>query len=190
MGRKLVLVKHSLPQVDPNVTAAQWRLSEIGRARCVSLAERLRPFHIETLIASPEPKAVQTAELVGERLGLQTKVVDGLQEHDRSNVPYYESRDKFDAAVRSLFDRPNELVMGRETAVQARTRIAEALKQVLRNHPVGSIAVVTHGMVLSLFLSNVVGVDGYEFWRRLDLPSFAVLSLPDLRLLETVDSLG
>lgn len=91
MRRRLVLVKHSLLRVDPNVIVAQWRLSAIGWARCVPLAKQLGPFHIETLVTSPEPKAVDTADLVGERLGLSTEVVDGLQEDDRSDVLFYNS---------------------------------------------------------------------------------------------------
>lgn len=189
MERRLILVKHSHPQVDPDVTAAEWRLSDVGKARCLALADLLRSYNVEALVASPEPKAIETAELVGERLGLSVEVVGGLQEHDRGNVSFYESHDEFKEVVKRLFERPDELVMGRETAVQARTRFAKALDDVLANHSTGNIAVVTHGTVISLYIGQVAGVGAYDLWGRLGLPSFTVLSLPDLRLVETVESI-
>lgn len=78
MERRLVLIKHSHPQVEPHVTAAEWHLSEVGQARCALLAERLRSYDIQVLVASPESKAIETAELVGERLGLPSFTVLSL----------------------------------------------------------------------------------------------------------------
>ena len=189
MERRLILVKHSLPRVAPDYTAAEWHLSDVGQTRCVLLAEQLRSYDISMLVASPEPKAAETAELVGQRLGLTVEVVNCLQEHDRSDVPFYESHDDFKEVVKRLFDRPDELVMGRETAIQTRTRFERALDDVLANHPTGNIAVVTHGTVMSLYVGQLAGTDAYDFWRRLGLPSFTVLSLPDLRIVETVESI-
>ena len=186
--RKLILVHHSHTQVDPNVTAAEWHLSDGGRARCAQLAERLRLYDIETLVASPEFKAIETAELVAGRLGLRPEIANGLQEHDRSNLPFYDSQDEFQLVVKRLFEKPDESVVGRETAVEARSRFTKALNKIIEDHPSGNIAIVTHGTVMSLYIGHETDVDAYRFWTRLGMPSFTVLSLPDLRLLETVES--
>ncbi len=62
--RKLILVKHSAVVVQPDVPAAQWRLSDVGRARCVSLARMLAEYAPTVIVASDEPKAVETADTV------------------------------------------------------------------------------------------------------------------------------
>ncbi len=36
--RRLILVKHSLPVLEPAVPAREWRLGEEGRRRCAGLA--------------------------------------------------------------------------------------------------------------------------------------------------------
>ncbi len=78
----LVLVKHSLPTVLDRVPASSWRLSPAGAARCVALAERLRAFDARAIASSIEPKAVETATLVGQELDLPVDIVEGLHEHD------------------------------------------------------------------------------------------------------------
>ena len=45
---------------------------------------------------------------------------------------------------------------------------------------------VCHGTVISLFLSRQTGISPMDIWRRLNLPSFAVMNLPDRDLLDIV----
>lgn len=79
--------------------------------------------------------------------------------------------------------------MGRETAIEARERFANALESVLGRYKEGNIAVVAHGTVISLSVAHRAGLQPYDYWKELDLPSFAVMSLPGLSLLATVDSI-
>lgn len=49
--RRLILVKHSLPVIEPTLPASQWRLGPEGRRRCERLAALLSgtwPTHIVT----------------------------------------------------------------------------------------------------------------------------------------------
>ena len=185
-ARKLILVKHSLPDVDPSQPASRWLLSDEGRLRCLPLADRLaryRPAHIAT---SSEPKAIATAEIVSDRLGTPFEVTEGLHEHDRSNEPFIESK-KFESAVASFFDRPNELVLGRETASQAEMRFGEAVQRLVSQYTADSVVIVAHGTVISLYVAQHTGVEPLPLWRRLGLPSFVVLSLPDLDILDVIE---
>ncbi len=71
----LILVKHSLPSIVEDKPAREWNLSNEGRMRSQTLAEKLAPYQPEVIISSIEPKAVQTAEVVAHLLGLQMHVV-------------------------------------------------------------------------------------------------------------------
>ena len=55
-------------------------------------------------------------------------------------------------------------------------------------HAGESVVTVTHGTVISLFVAERAGVDPYNLWRQLDLPSYVVLSVPELKLIEVVGS--
>ena len=95
----------------------------------------------------------------------------------------------FQDALSELFARPDDLVFGRETAAQARERFAGAVEGVLGRSTQGDIVIVAHGTVISLFVARSADVEPFTFWRRLGLPSFAVLSVPGLALLSVVEKI-
>jgi broad specificity phosphatase PhoE len=168
--------------------ASQWRLSDEGRRRCEPLADRLAAYDLVTVVSSEEPKAVQTGQIVAEALGLAFEAVPGLHEHERAVVKSIGSKEAFQAQVVRLFEHPGELVLGHETADQAHSRFAAAIADVIERHPSGSLAVVTHGTVLTLFVARANGLDPVPFWKRLGLPSFVVLTLPSFSLVEVVEN--
>jgi len=186
----LVLVKHSAPTVLPSVPAPEWRLSPAGAARCVALAERLRGFDARRIASSVEPKAVETATLVGQELGLPVEPVEGLHEHDRRDTLLLGDTE-FASAIATLFARPRELVFGRETAAAALARFDAAVTTVLAGAPEpDDVIVMSHGAVISLFVAAHTGSDGLALWKRLGLPSFVVLGRADLRLERVVEAVA
>jgi broad specificity phosphatase PhoE len=182
----LILIKHSLPEIAGNLPACEWRLSESGRLRCKALAERLAPHRVTRLFASREPKAFETAQEIAARLGLPLAAEDDFHEHVLRESGLLET-EEFEAAVARFFAQPGDLVFGSETADQAHRRFTQALSRVLGKCRDETVAVVTHGRVLTLFVSRAVGFDPYPFWKRLGLPSFAVVAWPDRHLLTLVD---
>jgi broad specificity phosphatase PhoE len=145
----------------------------------------LASFQPGIVLSSEEPTARETAEAIAGRLSVQTEIVKGLHEHQRQDIPFM-TRPEFEAAIASLFDRPMELVLGEETARQAQRRFTRAIERIIGDQGEGDIVVVTHGTIIALFVSGVAGVEPFALWKQLGLPSFVVLSLPGLRLLESV----
>ena len=184
-GQTLLLIKHAQPEIDPGQPARDWPLSDLGRRQSLALAERLRHYDIRSIITSREPKAAETGRIVAASLAVPVREADDLHEHDRSNEPYGAPA-QFEAAVRNLFAHPSELVYGLETADQAERRFSRAVQSVLDQNPAGSIAVVAHGTVIALFVARAAGWPPFDLWRRLGLPSFVVMSLPDYSVHEVV----
>ncbi len=184
----LILVKHSLPEIDPARPANQWHLSEAGRLRCTALADRLAEYPLDVLVSSREPKAIETAHIVAARLKLPFETAPDLHEHDRSNVPHLSAGQFLTAAAR-LFDEPDRVVFGAESAVEAERRFARAVSRVTTQHAGHNVAIISHGTVISLFVARHNAVDARELWQRLGLPSFIVLSLPDMQLMEIVETI-
>jgi broad specificity phosphatase PhoE len=185
---RLILVKHSLPAIDPATPAETWPLSAEGRRRCGPLAALLAPDQPSAIVASQEPKATETAAIVAGRLGVPFETFPGLHEHVRTNVGWLGAA-AFAETVARCVARPDELVFGQETANQARDRFAAAVGCVLARHPSGSVAVVAHGTVISLFVAARAGLDPFALWRRLGLPAVVVLARPDLALLTVVEKI-
>ena len=185
---KLILVRHSLPEIVSDLPANQWHLSGTGRLRCERLAERLATYDPDVIVASLEPKATETGRIVANILGKPFETAENLHEHDRSNVGPLDTKEQFEARVASFFENPQKLIFGRETADDAHRRFAKAVADVIGKYPSGNLAVVTHGTVMTLFVARAAGFEPFPFWKRLGLPSFVVLSLPEFGLLTVVEN--
>ncbi len=183
---KLILVKHAQPQIDPFMPAREWPLSPEGKLLCRTLANKLAAYEPDVIVSSTEPKAVETARIVAERLQRPFEIVEGLHEHDRSNVPFY-SPQVFDQSVATFFQQPTELVFGRETAAQARERFSRAIEGVLEKYPDSNVAIVAHGTVMTLFVAAHAQIESFAFWKGLGMPSFVVMERPGLEVLEVVN---
>ena len=56
----------------------------------------------------------------------------------------------------------------------------------LAQHPDETIALVSHGRVLSMVLAQFSGEDPVSIWDSLKMPAYAVLSLPEKKVLALV----
>lgn len=187
----LILVKHSLPNLQPELPAREWWLSVEGRRRCTPLAEALTVYKPQVIVASAEPKATETARLVAERMALPYRVVDGLHEHDRSNVGWLGAA-QLEASVARFFAEPQALVLGLETAEQVQRRFVGAVGGVLESNPDRNVVIVAHGTVITLFVAQMAGAatpgfSAFAFWKELGLPSFVVLATPSYELRVVVE---
>ena len=185
LSRTLILVKHAMPVVESDVPAARWRLSDDGRAACLSLAERLAVYAPVAIVASNEPKATETGRIMSDCLELPFETAPDLHEHDRTDVPFLQAAAWRDA-IRRFFAAPDQLVLGREAAKTAGDRFIRAVATVLDRHPTGNLAIVAHGTVISLFVARHSPVEPFALWEQLGLPSFVVLGASDFGLREMV----
>ena len=183
---KLILIRHSQSRQDPARPAGEWDLSEEGRRRCEPLAARMAGYQADVIVTSRERKALATGQAVAERLGLACAAADDLHEHERRTARYT-SAELFEQIIARFFERPDELVFGEETARQAGARFERAVLRVLAQHPGRNVAIVSHGTVMSLFVSRRAGIAPLPLWRSLGMPAIIVMALPRLELVEVVE---
>ena len=177
----LILVRHSLPEVDREKTAAEWRLSEEGRRRCRETAAELAVYRPEIVVTSQEPKAQETGEIIAGTLNLPWETAADLHEHRRTGEFF--SQEQFQQQVREFFERPSELVFGLETAEQAGQRFSTAVSRVVEEHSGKNILIAAHGTVITLFIAAHNPVEPIAFWQQLKMPDFVVLTQPSFTLL-------
>jgi broad specificity phosphatase PhoE len=182
LNRQLTLVRHSLPEIEKDLPAREWKLSEAGKARARRLADVLKSHGFDFIATSHEPKAVETAEILAAPSGLKPRVIAGLHEHERRNTPYL-SKPDFEVAVREFFEKPDTLVLGDETADRAHERFSGAVHSILSENKNSKIAIVTHGTVISLFVSRLIGKPGFTIWSKLGIPCFMVLDMQSKELI-------
>jgi broad specificity phosphatase PhoE len=184
----LILIKHATPVKDPSRASHEWELSEEGRTQAIKLASELQSQNlaIDLVCTSDEPKAQETGQIIAAEFDRPLSVVKELAEHDRSNVPVMATRD-FISSVAQFFKEPNRLVLGRETARDAKARITRAIEQIMSEHGGKNVAIVSHGTVISLFAAELLNEDAFQLWRRMGLPSYIVIDWDHREIVRVVD---
>ena len=187
----LILVRHSISKPQPGISAHQWTLTEEGQARCAALAATLRPYHISRIATSDEPKAIATAQLLAAHLEIAAPLIvdPDFRETLRETAPYFDSEGEFHAAVHAAMNNPDDVLFGEESFNAARRRITLALGRIMNAYRSETLAVVTHGTIMSLLLGHVSEKNTFEIWRGLGMPAYAVLT-PNLDLLDLQSTIG
>lgn len=182
MTQKLIFIRHAAVEINPDVPSREWRLSADGRSQARQLASQLLPYHLTRIFTSDEAKARETGQIIADELNISWQETLNLHEHDRQGAPFFTSNDAFETAVARFFAQPDTLVFGNETAHQAFKRFDTAVHHLLTTHPDDTLAIVSHGTVLTLFLSHYNQFTPFPFWQALHLPDCFIVSLPDMQL--------
>lgn len=187
---RLILIKHAAPRIEPGLPPDTWELSEEGRAKAADLAERLGAYGLGAIVTSEEPKAAQTGRIAADALGINATTAPDLHEHDRSNVPHMRTGE-FISHVEVFFRKPDELVLGLESADEALERFESALRRVIEEQRAhDTIGVVAHGTVIALLVAaHNPQHGGFSTWRQMKLPSYVVLNVPGFSVEEMVHAI-
>lgn len=170
----LILVKHARPILVPGEPPSTWSISPEGRADAQALARKLAAFAPTAIVSSTEQKAAATADEMGEVFGLAPGRDLGLREHFGDTMAFFEEA-VFQAKVAAFFANARDLVLGEETGEEAHARFAGAVDRQRAAHPEGTLVLVAHGRVITLWAQRRLGIDPMPFWRGLTLASALVV---------------
>ncbi len=163
----LHLVRHGRPLVDPEVPAARWDLDPAGYDDVWALRASGRLPARAAWFSSPEPKALQTAELLTDG---HVGVLDDLREHARG-AGWVED---LPGAVERAFAHPDRpAVAGWEPLEACRDRVVPAVRRVLEVHGDADVVLVGHGTAWTVVVAALTG-------RAPDLARWKGLAMPDL----------
>ncbi|MFJ3321723.1 histidine phosphatase family protein [Curtobacterium sp. NPDC086286] len=154
---------HAEVVVDPARPIESWGLSPDGRARAAGAAAVAWGPGVQRIVSSTEQKAVDTAAILAEAVGLVHSTDAALGEIDRSATGYLPPPE-FDGVVDAFFATPEDSVRGWERAVDAQDRIVRAVRALT---DAGDVTIVSHGAVGALLLADLRGV---PVTRALDQP--------------------
>ena len=172
---RVILVRHAQVSPQPEIPSDLWALSADGQAGAAALASRPDIAAAEAVYTSPELKARLTAEaLAGSR---RVGVVEDLRELDRRALGWVGSEGAYASIVEEILARPEESVRSCERAADATRRVVAAIGTLAARHPTGTVVAVSHGIVLTLLISAVLGLDrpSASIWRSIRFPDVAVI---------------
>jgi broad specificity phosphatase PhoE len=165
-------------------------LNDDGRAQAERAAEGLDGIPIAEVISSPLLRALQSAEAIGERVGIEVARDPRLTD---LRVGKWEGRPYDDIAATEeyqsyLADPLTQRIPGGESLGEVQRRATAAIEQALADNPSGdAIAVVTHAGVIRILLAHYLGSAAGNYHRiRVSPGSISVLSFADDRELPRV----
>jgi broad specificity phosphatase PhoE len=176
---QLYLVRHAAVVVRADQPSEQWHLSPEGRAAAEALAGDDGWAALARLYSSPEPKAIATAQRIAMRNALPLSIEPALHEVER---PWTEG-DYRELARSYLRGEPVE---GWEPYGGATARIRRAIEAIVSRHGEADVGVISHGLILSVYLADLLGLDGpaaIELWDSIGLPNYAIVDLKARKLI-------
>lgn len=161
----LHLVRHGRPLVDPATPARTWSLDPAAYDDVWALRERLP--HAAAWYTSPEPKAVETSQLLTDAA---VGIVEDLREQSRGAAWV----DDLPAAVRRAFEHPGTAaVPGWEPLAETRRRVVAAVRPILAAHAGEDVVLVGHGTAWTALVAELTGAPP-------DLDRWVSLRMPDV----------
>lgn len=160
------LVRHAEAGQPSGVSEPHWPLTETGHGQAAHLAHVLRDKSIGHLYASPFRRAQQTLMPLAAALALPIRVAPGLRERRLAGTLI----DDFRAALLQGFTDHDHCLPGGESLRACRERMTEVVTEVSRQHQGGTIAMCSHGVAITAFLSGLDPSLGYEFWQAIGNP--------------------
>jgi broad specificity phosphatase PhoE len=150
----MYFITHPNVVVSRDVPVPRWPLSELGKQRMRAGLRQPWVREIGAIYCSTEQKAIDGAEILAQHAGLGFTQVEELGENDRSATGFLPP-DEFERVADQFFARPHESVRGWERAVDAQSRIVQAVARIPVREE--TIAIVSHGAVGTLLYCHLAG---------------------------------
>jgi broad specificity phosphatase PhoE len=171
---ELLLVRHGQSQFNAERRWENWvhesPLTQQGESEAQALADRLvAESDVAAIYASPLTRAAQTAQIIGQALGMEPIPLAGLREVDVGLVGGLTS-DEFEARFPSAFARWRDrrdlgfTWPGGEVRFDFFQRAAQAVGEVVAGHAGEKVVVVCHGGVIRATLAFYLPNDFSEWW--------------------------
>ena len=177
----LTLITHAHTQIDPATDAATWRLSAAGEAQAAALAGQPFWATVDRILVSSEAKTRLTIAPLTMQRSLPVLADARFDEAARPGWC-----DDYAARVAAFFAEPARSARGWETAESALARFLEGIDAHLPATGSEHVALVAHGLVLSLYRAKVLGLARAPFaaWQQLGFAAVARVDLAGPALIQ------
>jgi broad specificity phosphatase PhoE len=185
---RIYLITHAHTEQIPHVATDAWQLSARGLQQAAELTKAPFWAEVDRVVVSSERKTWLTvADVVRERK-LPVWVDCRFDELRRSGWI-----EDYAAQVAKVFAQPTQSVIGWEPAISAQRRAELGLADLQRRFWGETLALVGHGISLSLVRAGLLGLSrvDHEVWQRLSFGTCALASLaPPVIIQDFVQSMN
>jgi probable phosphoglycerate mutase len=159
----LILLRHG--ETEWNLSgrwqgqAADTPLTKLGREQARIVASRLRSYPIRAIYSSDLLRAFETAQIVGELLGVALMADPALRESDIgawTGLTWDQITVRFPDEVAAMFSGQEVRRGGGESYGELQARLAAAAEQIAARHPGQTVLLVSHGAALRSLVAHAL----------------------------------
>ena len=172
MGTRAILVRHgqSVSNAHPERAALPLeegdRLTDLGRSQSIAAGDALAAYEPTALLSSPMGRAKETAELIGERLGMEVRELPYISELRESRnyatmSPEDQKLRRWSSWMAEHGDDPDFSWHGGESFNEVRGRVQRLKDELERDYNGERPLVVTHGLFLRFLLFDTLLGDDF-----------------------------
>ena len=164
---RLLLVRHGESTANAqgvfSGASTEFVLTERGRQQAIRAGKGISDCGpIDALYSSPLPRTWQTAELIGDQIGLGPVAVPGLREIDVGSATGKRIADlavQYPRLLREVDDESIHIPWPEgESHFQLRERAIYAIETIVERHPGETVVAVSHGGPLGWIVSQLASV--------------------------------
>lgn len=165
------LVRHAAVTPRPEIPGPQWHLSPDGRVAAEKLGEEPHWANVHGIHTSVEPKAVATAQRITAPNELPIRIERDLREVEGRAWVETGYAEQVHAYLSG--DPPD----GWEPIDHAQARMRNCIDGIVAKQADLNVGIVSHGIVLTLYVSDVMGLSPQEaivLWESIRFPDVAI----------------
>ncbi len=139
--------------------AADTLLTDLGREQARIVAGRLRNYPIHAIYSSDLLRAFETAQIVGELLGITPQADPALRESDIgawTGLTWDEIAARYPGEVAAMVAGQEVRRGGGESYSELQARLAAAAENIAARHPGQTVLLVSHGAALRSLVAHVL----------------------------------
>jgi len=160
-------------------------LDGVGREQARQLAERLRQGTLVALYTSPLQRARETADIIGQVLGVEVVPDERLKEYDVGDITgltWEQITEQYPDVTRRWAEASESLeIPGEEGNGPFRERVVTAFDEIVARHEEGPAGVVAHGGVLGIYLNHLIGMPAWLSPFRFGNGSLSIVEVNPVR---------
>jgi len=176
MPNSLYFLRHAETKIKPTIPAREWNLTRAGRLSTKQLIETQVLDKMDGIIHSSEKKAKQTANIFAKAINVETYELPEIDELERNHEGSLTS-EEYRARVRAALTDWEQNEPDWESGENALSRFKEGVRRINIMFHNKNILVVSHGLVLTLFFSDLTQFKmiAYERWSQLKFLSWGLV---------------
>jgi broad specificity phosphatase PhoE len=188
---KIIFIRHSKTQQEPNIPIVLWNLTEEGIDRAYDLSNNKDIKDIDIIYTSLQTKALETTLILASKNIIPVKTDNRLTEITSFTLKFTSGKTEYEKKQEAMYSGKVQRMDGGESFEDALGRFNTALEEIVKNeNKFQNIGIVSHGNMLATFTASYLDMPAKEIQSKIKMPDYAIFDWDKKRFLKLFTNLN